>query len=98
MTNTPGENAVSVLYGEVRRIKSRLPSSRWFLFGSAMTAKSPVGDVDLLVVCNAAADCTTVRTELESICTRFPIHLLLMTPEEEAEVQFIESEHATEIA
>lgn len=98
MTSTPQETAVDALYQEVRRIKSRLPTSRWFLFGSAVTAKSPASDIDLLVVCNDAVDCTTVRTELASICTRFPIHLLLMTPDEEAEVQFIESERATEIA
>lgn len=51
----------------------------------------------MLVICKTTADCTTVRAELASICARFPIHLLLMTPSEEAEVKFVQGESAAEI-
>jgi predicted nucleotidyltransferase len=98
MTDAPEEIAVRAIYEEMRRIRARVPTSRWFFFGSITTTKRPVGDIDLLVVCKTTVDCTTVRAELASICARFPIHLLLMTPSEEAEVKFIQGESAVEIA
>ena len=97
MTDAPEEIAVRALYEEMQRIRAQVPTSRWFFFGSITTTKRPVGDIDLLVVCKITADCTTVRAELASICSRFPVHLLLMTPIEEAEVKFIQSERAVEI-
>ena len=82
---------------EMQRIRMRVPTSRWFVFGSITTTMRPVGDIDLLVVGKTAADCATVRAELSSLCTRIPIHLLLMTPSEEAEANFIQGEDAVEI-
>lgn len=78
-------------------MRAQFPSSRWYLFGSVTTAKRPVGDIDLLVVCENTAECASARAELAAICTQFPIHLLLMTPNEEAEVEFIQSENAIEL-
>jgi hypothetical protein len=97
MTEAPEEIAVRALYEEMQRIRARVPTSRWFLFGSITMTKRPVGDIDLLVVCKTKADCTTVRAELAPISAQFPIHLLLMTPSEEAEVKFIHAESAVEI-
>lgn len=97
MTDAPEEIAVRALYEEMQRIRAQVPASRWFLFGSITTTMRPVGDIDLLVVGETTADCTTVRIELAPLCTRFPIHLLLMTPREEAEVKFIQGESAVEI-
>jgi len=97
MTDAPDEISVRAIYDEMQRIKVGVPSSRWYLFGSITTTQRPVGDIDLLVVCKTTADCETVRAELASICERFPIHLLLMTPSEEAEVKFIQSESAVEL-
>jgi predicted nucleotidyltransferase len=97
MSDVPEEIAVHALYEEMQRIKGRVLASRWFFFGSITTTKRPLSDIDLLVVCTTTADCTTVRAELASICAHFPIHLLLMTPNEEAEVKFIQGESASEI-
>jgi predicted nucleotidyltransferase len=97
MTDAPEEIAVRALYEEMQRIRVRVPTSRWFFFGSITRTKRPLGDIDLLVVCKTTAHCTSVRAELVSICARFPIHLLLMTPSEEAEVKFIQRESAVEI-
>lgn len=97
MIQTPEEIAVRALQKEMQRISAQLPTSRWFLFGSITTTKRPVGDIDLLVVCETAADCSTVRTELVSLCSRFPIHLLLMTRREERETKFILGERAVEM-
>lgn len=77
LTDTPEEIAVSALYEEMQRIRARVPTSRWFFFGSITTTKRPVGDIDLLVICETIGVCKTVRVALDSICERFPIHLLL---------------------
>ena len=98
MIEGPDEIAVRALHKEMQRIRALVLNSRWFLFGSITTTKRPVGDIDLLVVCKSVADCTTVRTELTSICARFPIHLLLMTQREEGEIKFIVKERAVEIS
>ena len=97
MTDGPEEIAVHALYEEMQRLRARVPTSRWFFFGTITTTKRPVGDIDLLVVCKTTANCTTVRAGLASICVRFPFHLLLMTPSEEAEVKFIQDQRAVEI-
>lgn len=97
MTDTAEEVLFHSLHREMQRIRSQIPASRWYFFGSIVTTKRPVEDIDLLVVCKTAADCATVRTELASVCARFPIHLLIMTPNEEAEVKFIQGESAVEI-
>ena len=97
MTDAPEEIAVRALYEEMQRIRARVPSSRWFLFGSITTTKRPVGDIDLLLVGKTTADCKTLRVELASLCSRFPIHLLVMIPSEEVEVKFIQGESAVEI-
>jgi predicted nucleotidyltransferase len=97
MTRAPDDVTIGTLCKGMARIKARVPSSRWYLFGSITTAKRPVRDIDLLVVCETTADCATVRADLASIYTQFPIHLLLMTPSEEAEVKFIDGERAIEV-
>ena len=97
MTDAPEVMAIRALYNEMQRIRSEVPNSKWFFFGSITTKKCPVGDFDLLVICKTAADCIAVRTELASICEQLPIHLLLMTPSEEAEVNFIQRERAIEL-
>lgn len=89
--------AVRALYVEMHRIKPQVPTSLWFVFGSIMAAKRPIGDIDLLVVCDTTADCRLVRHELDLICVQYPIHLLRMTTGEERELNFIQGEGAVEI-
>ena len=98
MTDEPELAALNILHEEVCRIKARIPSSRWYLFGSITKARRPIGDIDLLVVCEVSADCMAVRLELASICCRFPIHLSLMTRSEQEELKFIHGQRAVEIA
>jgi hypothetical protein len=98
MIDIPDEVAISAITAEVQRIRARLPDSRWFFFGSITTSKRPVGDIDLLVVCETTEDCTMIRNGLGSICAQFPVHLLLMSAREEVEVKFIQNERAVEIA
>ena len=97
MTEAPELAALNILYAEVSRIRTQMPSSRWYLSGSITTDRRPVGDIDLLGVCETSADCAKARSELASLCEQFPVHLLLMTVSEEAEVSFIQGQDAVEI-
>jgi predicted nucleotidyltransferase len=98
MTDVPEQIAVCALHEEMRRVRSsRVPTSRWYIFGSVRATKRPISDIDLLVVCETAAACTSVRVELAPICAQYPIHLLLMTTREEAEANFIQGQGAAEI-
>jgi hypothetical protein len=91
------DQALHRLYIEASRIQGTHPSLRWFLFGSIITPRRPVGDIDLLVVAGTASECVKVRAELSGACEDFPFHLLLMTRNEEAELGFVSSEGAIEI-
>jgi predicted nucleotidyltransferase len=100
MIASPADLAVDAIRDEMAQMAGLVPRSRWHLFGSITRDKRPVGDIDLLVVCENSensADCARVRSALATVCAEFPIHLLLMTQAEEAEVNFIEGEGALEI-
>jgi predicted nucleotidyltransferase len=98
MTDCPEVVALRALREEMQRTLAQAPATRWYLFGSITTTKRPIGDIDLLIVYETIAESTMVKAELTSICTRFPIHLLLMTPSEEKKVKFIQGENAIEIS
>jgi hypothetical protein len=97
MMDEPELTALDLLNDEVCRIRALIPNSRWFLFGSITTANRPIRDIDLLVVCEKSTDCEAIRSELASLCCDFPIHLLLMTRDEEDELKFIEEQLAVEV-
>jgi len=97
MIGSPEELVVDIVRNEMARIMELAPRSRWYLFGSITSNKRPVSDIDLLVVCESSEDCAKVRGGLAAVCAKFPIHLLLMTQVEEAEVNFIEGVRALEI-
>lgn len=63
-----------------------------YLFGSALRQDIAWTDIDILVVCEMGEDADFVRATLADICGNFPIDLLIMTAEEEAEFDFIRSE------
>jgi predicted nucleotidyltransferase len=85
---------LELIHAEASRIGAMVTSSRWYLFGSLLKDKRPVSDIDLLVVCATAGDCSAVRLELGAACSEYPIHLLLMTFDEEGEVKFIQGQDA----
>jgi predicted nucleotidyltransferase len=97
MIASSADLVVGIVRNEMARIIEVVPHSEWYLFGSITSNKSPVSDIDLLVVCESSADCARVRLGLAAVCAEFPIHLLLMTELEEVEVNFIEGERALEI-
>lgn len=86
--------AVELIGAEASRIGAMVTGSRWYLFGSILKDKRPISDIDLLVICETSEDCSTVRFELGAVCSEYPIHLLLMTFDEEREVEFVQGQGA----
>ena len=97
MTASPADLAVERIHTEMALLLELVPHSKWYLFGSILRDKRPVNDIDVLVVCPNDPDCEKIRFGLAAACSEFPIHLLLMTRAEEAEVKFIEGECAVQI-
>ena len=77
---------------EAKRFARRLPEAVWYGFGSYFKGQDSFGDIDVLVVCPTTTDAIFVRAETESICTRWPLHLVIMTEDEQAETGFVASE------
>lgn len=69
-----------------------------YLFGSARRAESTWSDIDILIVCKLDEDGQLARNKLHSLCLQYPIHLLIMTFEEQTEFDFIRSEDCQLIA
>lgn len=70
---------------------------QWYLFGSFLTASHPA-DIDLLIVCGESTDTLRLRNELADLCRTLPVHLLIMTSEEEAELGFVLAENCQLLA
>jgi predicted nucleotidyltransferase len=77
---------------EAKRLECHLPEAAWYGFGSYFKGQESFSDIDVLVVCPTNADAILVRSETKDICARWPLHLVIMTEDEQAETSFIESE------
>jgi hypothetical protein len=71
---------------------------RAYLFGSALHPDSVWSDVDILIVCEVDKDGRLARDTLSDLCMLYPIHLIIMTSQEETEFDFIRSENCQRIA
>jgi hypothetical protein len=97
MTQSFADDLAEIVRRERVRLNAIVPRCKWYLFGSVTTAKRPVSDIDVLVVCDTHEECAKVREALSATCAEGPIHLLLMTRSEEKELNFIGGQHASEI-
>jgi hypothetical protein len=82
---------------EAKRINGVNPGVVWYLFGSVLRSFDSATDIDLLVVCPTGDASALVRRELREACMRLPLHLLLMTREEETELDFIDGQQCVQI-
>jgi hypothetical protein len=82
------------LMGEVleapRRLSLHVPDATWYGFGSYFRHERPFGDVDVLLVCPTSEDVVLARGVTENVCSRWPLHLVIMTTDEQVETQFVE--------
>ena len=77
---------------EAKRITANLPRTVWYGFGSYFRRQDAFGDIDVLVVCSTPADAIVLRKNMNEICMRWPLHLLIMTEDEERETDFVASQ------
>jgi predicted nucleotidyltransferase len=86
------DEALQDILEEAKQLARRFPKAAWYGFGSYFKGQDSFGDIDVLVVCATTTDTIFVRAETESICARWPLHLMIMTEDEQAETGFVASE------
>jgi hypothetical protein len=86
------DEARSEILQEAKRIACDLPGVAWYGFGSYFKARDSFGDIDILVVCPTTADAIVVRSRTAILCALWPVHLVIMTGEEQKETGFVTSE------
>jgi len=91
------DEALDLITGTIKSTKTG-SAVRAFLFGSTLRSKTGWSDIDIAFVCDDIADRIAVRTSLSKYCGDFPIDIIVMSIEEEAELQFLETVGAKLIA
>lgn len=81
----------------LEQVRVSLVGARTFLFGSITTGRRPAGDLDVLVVCADEADSDRARKIMSPPCADYPVHLMIMTFAEEADLEFIAGVGAIEV-
>ena len=98
--NSPVEDvrqAVASLRSIARRVELIAPGAKWYLFGSALRAFERAADIDVLIVSDTHESSALVRQELDGLCRSLPLHLLLLTTEEENELSFIVAQRCVQV-
>jgi len=90
-------DVVTVLATEAKRISARVPSARWYIFGSANRDMACQADYDIAIICATDREVIEVREELDALCFVLPLHLFLATEQEEAELDFVSGQRCRQI-
>lgn len=61
--------------------------SQWFLFGSALRDAELAADYDVAIVCSQET-AIELRKGLEPLSSRLPLHLMILTPDEDRSLNF----------
>jgi predicted nucleotidyltransferase len=77
-----------------KELSRDFPKTRWYLFGSLLRQKSMPSDIDLLIVYQSDHEARGLRIRLGTMCGHLPIDLLLLTEDEESELDFISGQSA----
>jgi predicted nucleotidyltransferase len=88
---------IEYLRVEVATVSREIPNTTCFLFGSAAINALAASDVDVLILCSGDEEAITVRQKLAGTCLHFPLHLLVVTQEEERELNFIATQSCLRI-
>lgn len=82
---------------EAARIAKWTPDATWYLYGSVLDSGIYPADIDVLIVYTSAEDALVIRRELRDLCHSLPLHLLLVTRDEEAELNFIATQGCMQV-
>ena len=91
------DHLVMWLYTEAKRIGHLAPDAVWYLFGSAIHTFENARDIDVLVLCDSHEAVALIRHELGAACMRLPLHLILVTRNEESELGFLVQKECLQI-
>lgn len=91
------EEIVALLKQEAAHIAEKVPDAVWYLFGSMLTRDATAADIDVLILYSADNDANTIRRNLARLCLSLPLHLFLVSQQEERELNFIETQRCLQI-
>ena len=91
------DEIIERLRAEAAVVEKEVPNTAWFLFGSAAVDAASAVDIDLLILCPVDEDAMSVRRRLAELCLNFPLHLFLVTRDEELELNFIATQSCRRI-
>jgi hypothetical protein len=77
------------LLERLAELSVRYPRISWYGFGSFFSSDCSFNDIDLLAVCTCDSEPSVLRSALDDLLVAWPIHLTIMTVEEEAETKFV---------
>ncbi|GJL97961.1 MAG: hypothetical protein DHS20C06_17780 [Hyphobacterium sp.] len=63
-----------------------------YFFGSALVQKALWSDIDILLLCDNEIAAAAARKSISPLLDEFPIDLIIMTLDEEAELDFVRKE------
>lgn len=91
------EDIVKSLQIEAARIAEDIPDAVWYLFGSVLRDAAVAADIDVLILYSADADALVIRDKLAKLCLLLPLHLFLVSRQEERELNFIATQGCRQI-
>ena len=71
---------------------SLAPDARWYIFGSMLNDPKSASDIDVLIIYRPGTNTLKLREALSPLCVRMPVHLLLLSTDEEGELDFVKAE------
>jgi predicted nucleotidyltransferase len=83
------QRVVSSLRALAESLGSKAEGSRWYLFGSVDRDEEDAADIDLMILCKSDDQADTLRKSIDLDALELPIHLALMTFDEEAEIEAV---------
>lgn len=90
------ETISKILFNKANKISLIIPKLKWYLFGSFLSGGKNANDIDVLILYNNEFEPPRIKKYLEELTSEYPIHLVLMTENEESELQFISRKNATQ--
>lgn len=90
-------HAVNLLRTLAAKSSDVSSGSEWYLFGSVDRNENNPSDIDLMILCLDDLQADILRRTIESVNFDLPIHLSLLTYEEELEIKAIQFQSANKI-
>ncbi|HBR14499.1 MAG TPA: hypothetical protein DD723_03015 [Candidatus Omnitrophica bacterium] len=91
------EPIIKDLRNRARKLDSTLVGLKWYIFGSLLEDKKCSADVDILIIYEMETSSKIIKSHLQDLDLLLPLHMMLMTSEEEVELRFLEKNRTLQI-